>query len=35
MKIEVPYGKEGHQTLIVPDANYLGTSEAERAPAFR
>jgi nickel-dependent lactate racemase len=25
MIIEVPYGKEDHQQLVVPDANYMGT----------
>jgi nickel-dependent lactate racemase len=32
MIIEVPYGKDGHQTLTVPDANYLGTLRPNELP---
>ena len=32
MKIEVPYGKDGHQQLTVPDANYLGTLRPNELP---
>ena len=32
MIIEVPYGKDGHQQLTVPDANYLGTLRPNELP---
>ncbi len=32
MKIDVPYGKDGHQHLNVPDANYLGTLRPNELP---
>ena len=32
MIIEVPYGKEDHQQLVVPDANYLGTLRPNELP---
>ncbi|HEY3419733.1 MAG TPA: nickel-dependent lactate racemase [Methanomassiliicoccales archaeon] len=32
MRIEVPYGKEGHQSLTIPEANYLGTLRPNELP---
>ncbi len=32
MKIEVPYGKDGHQPLSIPDGNYLGTLRPNELP---
>ncbi len=32
MKIDVPYGKDGHQHLDIPDANYIGTLRPNELP---
>jgi nickel-dependent lactate racemase len=32
MLIEVPYGKDGRQSLTIPDANYLGTLRPNELP---
>lgn len=32
MKIDVPYGKDGHQHLNIPEANYLGTLRPNELP---
>ena len=32
MLIEVPYGKDGHQRLTVPDANFIGTLRPNELP---
>jgi len=32
MRIEIPYGKDGHQRLIVPDANCMGVLRPNELP---
>ena len=34
MRIEIPYGKDGHQALIVPDANCMGVLRPNELPHF-